>query len=393
VTQEYPPQTGWGGIGTYTHEMATGLARQGHRVVVLTRAVDTPSDQTRGGIRVVRVLPKFAFLNGVPVLYRLNKVLEGYRLAIALTLPKLVREENIDIVEVPGLHGEILINVLLNNLKVPHVVRLHSCFPKLLSLGYIKKGVRAFNSIWAERRMLARTHFFSAPSHFIAKEWCAYPTFRGKKVEVIPNPTDCMLFRPSSSKSLREDCGVLFVGRTIKSKGIYLLPTIIEGVLKMQKDARFTIVGNIQDRLAGETLSAKEWIISKLPLALHAQVHFRDWVKPDTLVDYYQSSQIVIVPTLYESFGYSCLEAMACGKAVVAHAVGGINEILEGEDVGVKVPVGESKLFIEAIVNLLRDPLRRQQLGQNARHRALDQYHTPIITRRMMAFYTSHLVS
>src|SRR2546425_10461353 len=98
VSQEYPAETGWGGIGTYTYEMARGLARAGHQVIVVSRALDHPQHYFEDdGVEVYRIVPSLN-LDSSPVLWRLNKWWEGYRLAVAIKLKQILRQERIDII-------------------------------------------------------------------------------------------------------------------------------------------------------------------------------------------------------------------------------------------------------------------------------------------------------
>ena len=55
ISDEYPPDTGWGGIGTYTYNLARGLSRNGHRVTVIAGCVDQPDTTTENGITLHRI--------------------------------------------------------------------------------------------------------------------------------------------------------------------------------------------------------------------------------------------------------------------------------------------------------------------------------------------------
>src|SRR5262245_23267346 len=133
VSQEYPEETGWGGIGTYTYELAHSLARMGQRVCVVSRTRGSERiEQEADGVEVHRILPRLA-LGGVPGLWRLNRIWEGYQLAVALRLHLLLRERAIDIIEAPALHGE---TALFQRLwpRVPVVVRIHSSMQQVMRL-------------------------------------------------------------------------------------------------------------------------------------------------------------------------------------------------------------------------------------------------------------------
>lgn len=390
VTQEFPEETGWGGIGTYVHQMAKGLVAQGHHVAVLSRAIAQPSDLVVDGVRVVRILPKGDFRK-VPLLWRIHKVWEGYRLAVGLELPKLIRREDIDLVEAQDLHGEIALNVFLNNLHVPYVCRLENSLKGFKRrAAYQPNPFILWKSICCEKVVVAKAQSISAPSHSIIEESQGHLLLQGKKIRVIPNPVDCQVFQPPQAAT-SEDLGILFSGRLVGYKGVHFLPGIIAGVLKKQADAHFTVVGNVHEPYGGSTLSGKDWILSQIPAPMHSRVHFFSWASHASMVSYYQGCRMVIVPSLCESFGNCAAEALACGKPVVAHAVGGLNEILAGDQMGVRVPTGQIDVFVDAIVALWRDPSRCQEMGRRGRQRALALYDIPAVTQQMVDFYRSNV--
>ena len=55
LSEEYPPETGWGGIATYNYNLAQGLAESGHRVIVISGCIDKPSTTTEDNVEVHRV--------------------------------------------------------------------------------------------------------------------------------------------------------------------------------------------------------------------------------------------------------------------------------------------------------------------------------------------------
>src|SRR5271156_959197 len=57
ISREYPPDTGWGGIGTFTHHLAKGLVDIGHQVDVVSLAKDKAGQTVDGKIRIHRVEP------------------------------------------------------------------------------------------------------------------------------------------------------------------------------------------------------------------------------------------------------------------------------------------------------------------------------------------------
>jgi starch synthase len=79
-------------------------------------------------------------------------------------------------------------------------------------------------------------------------------------------------------------------------------------------------------------------------------------------------------PSLYEPLGIVNLEAMACGTAVVASAVGGIPEVVSNGETGLLVPPGDPVALAGALNTLIADPGRAAALGRAGRDRAVAEF-------------------
>src|SRR5262249_11579899 len=126
VSQEYPPETGWGGIGAYTYEMAHGLACAGQRVTVIARADGPETVTRRGGIEIHRVHhgPDWSRWKG---LWRLNSVWPGLAWAAARRLRQVHAENSVDVVEAAECRADGLFVSLLP--RMPRlIVRLHTAW-------------------------------------------------------------------------------------------------------------------------------------------------------------------------------------------------------------------------------------------------------------------------
>lgn len=82
----------------------------------------------------------------------------------------------------------------------------------------------------------------------------------------------------------------------------------------------------------------------------------------------------VAMPSHHEAFGLSAVEAMSCGKPLVASAVGGLTEIIESGKSGVLVPPQDAEAFAEAILKILQSPELARQLGENARQLVAEKF-------------------
>lgn len=79
---------------------------------------------------------------------------------------------------------------------------------------------------------------------------------------------------------------------------------------------------------------------------------------------------VVVIPSLREGFGLSIIEAMACGRPVVASNVGGIPEVVGDPGNAILVPPGSPQAICEGVLRLLRDPELARTLGEKGRKNA-----------------------
>src|SRR4051794_9383844 len=96
ISQEYPPDTGWGGIGSYTYEMAHALTQMGHRVTVIARAIGPECVTNDAGVQIHRLqpAPQWDRWKGF---WRLNRVWPGFAWAAMIRLKHIHARSPIDI--------------------------------------------------------------------------------------------------------------------------------------------------------------------------------------------------------------------------------------------------------------------------------------------------------
>ena len=92
-------------------------------------------------------------------------------------------------------------------------------------------------------------------------------------------------------------------------------------------------------------------------------------------------------PSLYEPLGIVNLEAMACGTAVVASAVGGIPEVVSDGETGLLVPPDDPGALAAALNALLGDPARADALGRAGRERAVTEFGWQAVAAQTAGLY------
>jgi glycosyltransferase involved in cell wall biosynthesis len=128
-------------------------------------------------------------------------------------------------------------------------------------------------------------------------------------------------------------------------------------VVRHVPDARFVIVGE------GELRSALERQIKDRHLEKHVLLA---GFRPDVL-SVHKAFDVFVMSSVTEGLGTSLLDAMACGKPVVATTAGGIPEVVKHGDTGLLVPPRDHEAMAEALVTMLKDSALRQRMGEAAR--------------------------
>jgi L-malate glycosyltransferase len=124
-------------------------------------------------------------------------------------------------------------------------------------------------------------------------------------------------------------------------------------VIKKVPDARFVIAGE------GELRPALERQIKEHHLEKHV---FLAGFRPDVL-SVHKAFDIFVMSSVTEGLGTSLLDAMACGKPIVATTAGGMPEVVADGRTGLLVPPRDYTTMAEALIKLLSDPALRAEMG------------------------------
>lgn len=192
------------------------------------------------------------------------------------------------------------------------------------------------------------------------------------KISLCHNGVDTAFYSPISQECARTIIGlkqnrkyILFVGRLSDfHKGVSVLLKSLKLIVNQNKNVSLLIIGTGPDERKLKDLSKE--------LGLEKIVNFLGHVEKNLPI-YYNASDIVVVPSLFEAFGTVNIEAMACGKSVIASNVGGIKEIITDGKTGLLIPPGDFLKLSEKILFLLQNPEYSKKLGIAARKR-IEQY-------------------
>jgi glycosyltransferase involved in cell wall biosynthesis len=394
LSKEYPPETGWGGIGTYVYNIAHALSDRGHSVHIITLAYKSSPEHKeqkigKGSIHIHRIRPvrfptpilNYLFLRSLEII--------KFNIAIILKIRELLKKENIDVIEAPEWRSEAFLLSFLKPKDIPLVIKCHS--PTIL-LNEIYKNPSTLDSRlveWIERTTIQNADLVASPSRNLAGIIADKIGIKREDIKIIPNPLDTEIFSPSppTLPSHKEgEFKVLFVGRLDRLKGAHTLISAIPLILKQIPDVLFIFAGR-DTNTAPDNSSMKSYLENLIHSKIRGRVIFTGGVERSGLVNYYRESDICVVPSFYENFPNTALEAMSCGKAVVASNTGGIPEVIDDGISGLLAKTGDADDLANKVISLLKDNKMRERLGINARKRIEDSYSKDVIAKMVVAAY------
>lgn len=185
------------------------------------------------------------------------------------------------------------------------------------------------------------------------------------KIRVIYNGVDTNRFRPLPLPKPPRNPVVVFVGRVDSFKDIVCLITSISLAKKELPALECLIYG------ASTDLEYSEKCIKVVrQLGMDGSVRFMGSIKQPEKA--YSLGDLVVSSSITEGFPFSVIEAMSCGKTVVATDVGGVREALDG--CGILVRSRRPSEMAEAIVALIKNDKLRNELGLAAMQRARQKF-------------------
>lgn len=316
ITREYPPETAWGGIGTFYSVFASALAQAGHRVEVFTQGLTENRTDAQNGVIVHRIVPRKwvvgprvgGDLAGMGVPY-IGSFAMSLAMAMAQALLSRNRTSRFDLVE--G-HEHLGINAIVNiagQRSFATVTRYHVAYHSLVSRG-LEQWPASLLITRLERLSIRSAHTRVASSAFIDE--MTRQDFPGVPCcdHVLPLMPDSAPECSASSISKREKL-LIFVGRLVPGlKNPEIAAEVFASLAERFPDWRIEFAG--QDIGLGNGSTAWGICESKLQ-AYPGRYCYHGQLSSYSLRELYRRARITLMPSSFESFGLVALESMTAG--------------------------------------------------------------------------------
>lgn len=389
----YPPDITWG-IGAVTAELAHGLQKMGHQPVVIAESAGAPTyHYIENEVPVYRVRP-FVLPNEASKFRRLAHPL-SYAAQVWRLLHRIGPRHQFDIIEASSAHFPGLFNAYLpqhnRSGNIAQVTRLYTTYNDIFAAHGEKYGKVTRALVELEAREVRRAPLAIANSAAHADAYARYHGVARDKIRVVhlaaPNLEYYETHEPPVYPRDSERLRFLFVGRMEAKKGPLEMLLAFNNLAQLDEfsSAELHYVG--QDSTIKDGQTTQQYAQARLSEAVRRRIIFRGEVSNTELYEQYARCDIYVSPTYTESFGLVVLEAMLFGRPVIASRVGGIPEIVKEGETALLVPHRDVAALTAAMLELARDPARREQMGRAGRQRALANFSHHQMLEKSLAVY------
>lgn len=152
---------------------------------------------------------------------------------------------------------------------------------------------------------------------------------------------------------------VLFVGRLSTGKNVETLLMAAKEVLEECPKTLFLIVGD--GRVRGDLEKLAQQLKAKQNVRFEGAVNYED------ILRYYQSCDLLVLPSKHEGWGRVAIEGLACAKPVIVSDACGISELVIERECGFTFPPDRPDILAEKIMYLFENPGIREEMGERGR--------------------------
>jgi D-inositol-3-phosphate glycosyltransferase len=363
-----------GGMNVYVRELSCHTARLGLPVDVFTRRTDPDVPEFLAicpGVNLVNITA------GPPAPVDKNRLFEYLpEFAEEMALYALRQGDRYDVVHAHYWLSGWVAHLLKRYWQTPFVQMFHTTAHMKNAVSPVgQRETPLRERVEAQLADLADSLIAANPDERADLIWRRRT--RSEKICTIPPGVDVDLFTPRDRGICRLTLGipagervVLFVGRIDPIKGIDTLLCTALALDRAGTDATILFVGGDLDDAGRPVGPLADVVAEASRLGVASRFRFVGSQPQERLPIYYGAADAVVVPSRYESFGLVAVEAMACGRAVVASRAGGLTFTVEDGCTGYLAPVGDFGSFADHLTRILDDPKLRDRLGANAHESA-----------------------
>lgn len=365
LTWEYPPRV-VGGIARVVNDLSKRLIKDGHDVTVVTyREGNVPYFELDKGVKVYRV-DNFMInaSNFIDWVMQLNFNM------IAKASEIIQKEGEFDVIHAHDWLVAYAAKTLKQSYKIPLVSTIHATEAGRNS-GIRDSQQKYIND--TEWMLTYESTEVIVNSNYMKGELQRLFGLPFEKINVVPNGVNLLLYSGVERDyefrrryAMDNEKIILFVGRLVYEKGVQHLIAAMPKILNGYHDAKLVIAGKggMMDELKQEANA----------LGLGDKVYFTGYINGKDVPKLYKAADIAVFPSTYEPFGIVALEAMLSERPIVVSDIGGLNEIVQHRENGMKCYAGNANSIADSILELLYNPELCANITKKAKAKVRNEY-------------------
>ena len=365
LTWEYPPRI-VGGIARVVNDLSKRLIKDGHEVTVVTyRDGNTPYYELDKGVKVYRVDNFMINANNfIDWIMQLNFNM------IAKVGEIIAEEGKFDVIHAHDWLVAYAAKTLKHAYNMPIVSTIHATEAGRNS------GIREANQKYindTEWMLTYESTEVIVNSNYMKNELQRLFGLPFEKINVVPNGVNITNYSGIERDydfrrkyAMDNEKIILFMGRLVYEKGVQYLIGAMPKILEHYHDAKLVIAGQ-----GGMINELKQEVYN---LGLGNKVCFAGYLNGKDVGKMYKAADIAVFPSTYEPFGIVALEAMLAEIPVVVSDIGGLNEIVNHKETGMKTYCGNSNSIADSIIELLFDHQLAANMVKKAKIKVRNEY-------------------
>lgn len=365
LTWEYPPRI-VGGIARVVNDLSKRLIKDGHDVTVVTyREGNAPYFEEDKGVKVYRVDNYMINPNNF-----IDWIMQMNFNMVAKANEIIANEGKFDVIHAHDWLVAYAAKTLKNSYDIPIVATIHATESGRNS-GIHDETQRYIND--TEWMLTYEATEVIVNSNYMKRELQALFGLPFEKINVVPNGINITMFNGvERDYEFRRQYAadnekiILFMGRLVYEKGVQHLISAMPKILAGYHDAKLVIAGKggMIDELKAQVNS----------MGIANKVYFTGYMDAKQVCKMYKCADISVFPSTYEPFGIVALEAMLSGTPVVVSDIGGLNEIVQHGENGMKSYAGNPNSIADSILALLYNPQLSQDVVKKAKSMVKNEY-------------------
>ena len=359
------------GIGVHYYRLAEEIVQRGHSVhFIVFPSYCPPQNHYRieNGIHCYQYsppTPTLFYKPGIGRVLKSLKVLNWYYFYYKQKLntrfiDNIIDIHNIILIESTNAQG-LLASYSRRNKHLPICVRVSTLG---VDVAHYEGGGQSTyeKQLWkAEQETIRRSDCLVTHTRAHRRLVCQKLKLDEQLFKIIPHGIKIPSNYETKGSDIK-DLQLLFVGRFDKRKGVDVLLRSIPCVMQSCPQVKFNLVG--QDP---ENRYEKNFFCSNPHL--RDRVFFHGFISNEEVTRHYEKCDLLVAPSLYESFGQIYLEAMSHGKPVIGCNAGGIPEVIEDGVCGLLAKPGCIDSLTDKIIKICNNKKYRRLLGKQALER------------------------